>query len=225
MIHGMGKKKAESAKPGKWGALLARAVASLDEQGEEAFDKKRANAEWRRKRNESMGLRVKIDFDGVKRALTEYYEGCVGLAPFRGCKQTFSDCGVLLADFFDGENLEPELGLVFRYIQRQRDRTTKGAAMDLGREAQEAQRRLVTEEGCRLNQRAVEVSLRATMKDIYGEDGEGSGSGGSGRPQVVYNLPNLTLNMITAPAGLLGAAKPQAAAIDVSAAGEESDGS
>lgn len=198
------------AKRVSWEELLERALAALDKQSEEDFAAKKAKAEWRRERNKRKGLRLEIDYEGVRRTLVEYYEGCVGFRPFQGFKKVFAANGVSMADYFDGEMLEPELHLVFRYTQRLRDSATKEAALDLGRQAQESQERLVTEADCKLNQRAVELSLKASMRDVYGDGDSGGGSGGSGKAQVTYNLPNLTLNMITAPAGLIGAAKQPA---------------
>ena len=212
MIHGMGRKRAVSSaevpseRLGRWDALLERAMGALDEHGEELYARRCGAAGKKRARNDKQGIRLKIDMDGVKRALVAYYEGCVGLTEFKRFTEAFSEENVATADYFDGVSLYPELWVVLEYVQRLRDSVARTEAMDSAREAQKAQRRLVTEEGCRLNQRAVEVSLRATMKDVYGEGAVGEAEG-SGRPQVVYNLPNLTVNMITAPTGLIGASK------------------
>lgn len=197
-----------------WERLLERALADLDKQGEEDYEAAKRKAEWRRERNRVKGYRMDFDLDGVKRCLVEYYEGCIGFRPFLGFKKVFAANKVLISDYLDGHRVYPELSLVMDYVHGVRESVLRSDAKDLGRLAQESQERLVTEADCRLNQRAVELSLKASMRDVYGEGEAGGGSGGSGKPQVVYNLPNLTLNMITAPAGLLGPAKRQEAAIE-----------
>ena len=75
--------------------------------------------------------------------------------------------------------------------------------------------RLVTEEGCELNQKAVEVSLKATMKDVYG-DGDGA-SASDAKKSVTYSVPNMKATWISAQPGVAEriAAKPEPEAIDV----------
>ena len=84
--------------------------------------------------------------------------------------------------------------------------------------AQESQLRLITEDGCDLNQRAVEVSLKATMRDVYGESNE-VGPAKDGKAGITYNFPNMTLNWIVAPGAAGGAARNGGVAGAVGAAG------
>lgn len=199
-----------------WEELLARAEASLDENGVATQAKREAAAEKCRARMEERGVRPSWNLDGVRRALAEYYRDCVLGECERGFRRVFAECGVHASDLFDAEGANPELRMVYEYIQKRRDEITRSEAKDLSRQAQAAQRRLVTEEGCDLNQRAVEVSLRATMKDIYGEDEKGGG-GSDDKKGITYKFVNLTANWIVGPSEIAKQlkARPQAEAIDV----------
>lgn len=198
-----------------WDELLARATAALDERGEEAHEKRVAAAERISARNAKRGGSVEIDVDGVRRALVACYLDYMAGGK-SGVLKVFAGEGVRYVDFRDGRALHPEFTLVMEYLKGVRDEVVRQEAEDLAAQAQDAQRRLVTEEGCGLNQRAVELSLKATVKDVYGE-GEGSGGGGDAKKSISYNFPNLTMNWIIAPGELAKKveAKPQPEVIDV----------
>lgn len=180
-----------------WKELRSRAEASLDEQGLEDLERREGLVEKIRRRQERRGIRADVDVEGVKRALAAYHDDCVLRKCELGFKRCFALCGVKCSDFMDGRQLWPEFETVMRYIVKRRNEIWKMEALELGGRAQEGQRRLVTEEDCGLNQRAVEFSLKASMGDVYGDGKTESGTGGGAK--VVYNLPNLTVNMITAP--------------------------
>lgn len=182
-----------------WEELVARASAALDERGEKAHQNRVDSAARISERNAKRGVSVEIDVDGVRRALTAYYADCLS-GGRQGVMGVFAKAGVKYVDYRDGRALNPEFTLVMEYLKGVRDEVLRQSAEDLKSQAQDAQRRLVTQEGCELNQRAVELSLKATMRDVYG-DGEDS-KGAAGRKPIIYNLPNLTLNMIMSPAEL-----------------------
>ena len=198
-----------------WEELLARAKASLDERGLERQAKREAAAERIRARNARNGVELKFDGDGVRRALAAYYCDIVlGDRP-RGYRKVFRDEGVVPSDLWLCEKVDADVMLVNEYVNAEMHRAMRADAEEAGRLAQMSQRRLVTEEGCELNQRAVEVSLKATMKDVYG-DGADSSSQDS-KKGISYSFPNMTLNWIMAPSELAKgvAAKPEAVAIDL----------
>lgn len=218
-LTGVADVEVESSTPEKsaisWEELLARAKAALDEQGEEAHAKRVAAAERISARNAKRGVSLKIDVEGVHRALAACYADYEQGGKL-GVLKVFDKAGVRYVDWRDGRATHPEFTLVMNYLQGVRDGVILQAAEDLKAQAQDAQRRLVTEEGCDLNQRAVELSLKATMKNVYGE-GEGSGGGGDAKKAISYNFPNMTVNWIVAPGELAKKveAKPQPEPIDV----------
>ena len=184
----------------EWGWLLSRAMASLDEQGLERQAKREAAAERIKARMAKRGVKVGYDLDGVRRALAAYYSDVILSDRPKGFRKVFAEAGVMPSDFFDARETYPEFRLVYEYIYgRIKEVVATEAAEDV-RQAQASQRRLVTEEGCELNQRAVELSLKATMKDVYG-DGGGSCGGGEAdaKKAISYSFPNMTINWLVAP--------------------------
>lgn len=195
-----------------WEELLARAEAALDEKGLEAQERRRVAGEKKLRRLKERGLDPKWDVPGIKRALAAYYADSV-LGDCRlGFRKIFAAAGVVSADFFDARDAYPELRLVFEYIVAKRKEISQTEADELSRQAQASQKRLVTEDGCDLNQRAVELSLKATMPGVYGDSG--GEKGGEKGKQIVYKFENLTANFIMSPSEL--AAKKLDAATPVS---------
>lgn len=199
-----------------WDELVELAEADLDENGLASLDKRRHVAEKKWRRLKERGLPMHIDFEGAKRGLVAYYADCFDSARMKGVRKVFASVGARLVDYTGGVDYMPELWLAMDYISRHRKERDRLLAEEAGSLAQESQMRLVTEEGCELNQKAVEVSLKATMKDVYGEEKDGGDKGGS---KVMYNLPGLTVNMIMSPEELaakrLGGKEKVSEVIDV----------
>ncbi len=198
-----------------WDELVERAEAELDENGVASMEKRRHVAEKKWRRLKERGLRMNADCESVKRALVAYYVDCFEAARSTGVRKVFARCGARIVDYTDGKDYWPELWLVMDYISRNRKERDRLLAEEAGSLAQESQMRLVTEEGCELNQKAVEVSLKATMKDVYG-DGEGGGASDA-KKSVAYSFPNMRATWIIAQPGVAEriAAKPEPEAIDV----------
>ena len=198
-----------------WGDLLAKAEGALDEKGLEAQERRKVTAGKYLRKLAERGISPKWDLDGIRRALAAYYADYVLGDASLGFRRVFADCGVPCSDFLDARDAYPELRMVFEYIQAKRMELTQTEAEELSRQAQAAQKRLVTEEGCELNQRAVELSLKATMKGVYG-DGEGA-SAADAKKSVTYSFPNMRATWIIAPPDMAkrleGKAQPEA--IDV----------
>lgn len=182
----------------EWGRILAMAEASLDEQGEERLEKWRNVAAKRHKRMAKLGIDEKADIDAMRRALCDYYADMMGDGMrHKGIKKVFAEAGASFGDFVGGaKDRYADLNLVYTYIQRLVREAAEADAVETVQLAQDGQRRLLTEDDCKLNQRAVEVSLKATMRNVYGEDG---GGGGRDKTAISYNFPNMTLNWIVAP--------------------------
>ncbi len=200
-----------------WEQLFGYAELDLDEKGEESWAKSQAAAKKKWRRAKERGLAVSFPVEKVKAALVDYYGNRVGGAErMRGISKIFAEHGVTTDALFVGQDYHPELRLVYEYITRASQKVTRARAIDTGYAAQLAQERLVTEEGCELNQRAVELSLKATVKDVYG-DGEEAGGGSDAKKGISYNFPNMTVNWIVAPAELARRveAKPAAEVVDV----------
>ena len=198
-----------------WEELLARAEAALDDKGLEAKERREVAAAKKLRRMKERGIEPKWDVPGIRRALAAYYADCVLGECVLGFRKVFAAAGVVCADFFDARDAYPELRMVFEYIQAKRIELTQTEAEELSRQAQAAQKRLVTEEGCELNQRAVELSLRATMKGVYG-DGD-TGGEKDAKKSVTYLFPNMKATWIIAPseAAKQLEAKPESEPIDV----------
>lgn len=198
-----------------WEDLVERAGAELDENGVTSLEKRRHVAEKKWRRLEERGLRMNVDCDRVKQALVAYYADCFEAARSLGVRKVFARCGARIVDYTDGKDYWPELWLVMDYISRNRKERDRILAEEAGSLAQESQMRLVTEEGCELNQKAVEVSLKATMKDVYGDGDEASAS--DAKKSVTYSFPNMRATWIIAQPGVAEriAAKPEPEAIDV----------
>jgi hypothetical protein len=175
------------------------AEAALDEHGEERLAKLRHVAEKKQRRMKERGQSETADIDAMRRALCAYYVDATS-AKMRGIKKVFAAEGASIVDFFGGaRDRYAELRLVFEFIQRTIQDLAEAEAAETACIAQASQSRLLTEEDCKLNQRAVEVSLKATMRKVYGDSTEVGGGGGRDRAGITYMFPNMTLNWIMAP--------------------------
>lgn len=200
-----------------WEQLLGYAELDLDERGEESWEKCKVSAEKKFRRARERGLAVEFPVDGVRAALVDYYGIMVcGAEGPRGISAICARHGVTTDALFVGQAYYPELRLVYDYVRNMGVKVAKARAVDIGIAAQASQERLVTEDGCELNQKAVELSLKATMRDVYG-DGEKDGGASDAKKGISYNFPNMTVNWIVAPAELAKRveAKPEPEAIDV----------
>lgn len=198
-----------------WEDLVAMAEASLDEEGLRKLADQKVRGE-RFLANLRKRGRGRFDEEGVRGALVEYYVSAVSDSCRRGFKEIFTARGVI-SDYLGGEYGYPEWRMVLKFAQEQMRKVSEIRAKEAAPVAQESQRRLVTEEGCQLNQRAVELSLKATMPEVYGDRSSG-GEGGArdDRRAITYNFPNLTMNWIVSPAEMpkIGA-KPEPETVDV----------
>lgn len=200
-----------------WEELLARAESDLDEKGREGYERSKAAAEKHVRRSKAAGTWFEVDVEGVRRVIVAYYSAITSIGGMKRLRKLFAENGVRFDDYSSGRKSHADFGLVMEYIRKLRNELAKAEAEELVTEAQDSQRRLVTEEGCELNQRAVELSLKATMKDVYGDGGDEKGS--DRRKPIVYKFENLTANFIMSPAELaakkLDGATPVSEVIDV----------
>lgn len=192
--------------PPTWKQLVGMARLAMEDENEELVKKHEAMAARRQKFMYDNFIEETADLAALRRGLLEYYCEVVTTTS-RDVRGAFKRVGANYGDLHGGVlNRCFELWVVREYIVKLRGKIARAVAEESASVAQESQLRLITEDGCELNQRAVEVSLKATMRDVYGESNE-VGTAKDGKAGITYNFPNMTLNWIVAP----GAAAPGAA--------------
>lgn len=191
--------------PPTWKQLVGMARLAMEDENEELVKKHEAMAARRQKYMYDNGIGEVADVAALRRGLLEYY--CeVATSTSRDVRGAFKRVGANYGDLHGGVlNRCFELWVVREYIVKLRGKIARAVAEESASVAQESQLRLITEDGCELNQRAVEVSLKATMRDVYGESNE-VGPAKDGKAGITYNFPNMTLNWIVAPGAAGGAA-------------------
>lgn len=190
--------------PPTWKQLVGMARLAMEDENEELMKKHEAMAARRQKFMYDNFIEETADLAALRRGLLEYYCEVVTTTS-RDVRGAFRRVGANYGDLHGGVlNRCFELWVVREFIVKLRGKIARAVAEESASVAQESQLRLITEDGCELNQRAVEVSLKATMRDVYGESNE-VGPAKDGKAGITYNFPNMTLNWIVAP-GAVGAA-------------------
>ena len=158
--------------PPTWKQLVGMARLAMEDENEELVKKHEAMAARRQKYMYDNGIGEVADVTALRRGLLEYY--CeVATSTSRDVRGAFRRVGANYGDLHGGVlNRCFELWVVREYIVKLRGKIARAVAEESASVAQESQLRLITEDGCELNQRAVEVSLKATMRDVYGESNE-----------------------------------------------------
>ena len=191
--------------PPTWKQLVGMARLAMEDENEELVKKHEAMAARRQKYMYDNGIGEVADVAALRRGLLEYYCEVVTTTS-RDVRGAFRRVGANYGDLHGGVlNRCFELWVVREFIVKLRGKIARAVAEESASVAQESQLRLITEDGCELNQRAVEVSLKATMRDVYGESNE-VGPAKDGKAGITYNFPNMTLNWIVAPGAAGGAA-------------------
>lgn len=190
--------------PPTWKQLVGMARLAMEDENEELVKKHEAMAARRQKFMYDNFIEETADLAALRRGLLEYYCEVVTTTS-RDVRGAFRRVGANYGDLHGGVlNRCFELWVVREFIVKLRGKIARAVAEESASIAQESQLRLITEDGCELNQRAVEVSLKATMRDVYGESNE-VGPAKDGKAGITYNFPNMTMNWIVAP-GVVGAA-------------------
>ena len=203
--------------PPTWKQLVGMARLAMEDENEELVKKFEARAERRQKFMYDNGIGEVADVAALRRGLLEYYCEVVTTTS-RDVRGAFRRVGANYGDLHGGVlNRCFDLWVVREFVCKLRGKIARAVAEESASVAQESQLRLITEDGCELNQRAVEVSLKATMRDVYGESNE-VGPAKDGKAGITYNFPNMTLNWIVAPGAAGGAAGNGGAAGAVGAA-------
>lgn len=191
-----------------WGALLSRALASLDEDGGKALDKAREAA--RRKLEKANMASPPVDMDEVKRVLLRYSRLDSSLLSV--VKERRTDRLMLQTAW----ELWPDARAVRDYLTRMRKLDQAMGNEDMLDSAREGMRRLMTEDGAKLNAQTVMFAAERLDQEHFGparrkDDSE--------RAPVVYNLPGLTMNLVMAPGEALPAKSATAVEAEVVEAG------
>ena len=171
-----------------FGELLERAMTALDEDGEKRLEKARQVAERRLERGNLP--EAPVDFGAVKRLLLEYAKLERSQA---ACVKALKVDRMMLMTAYD---LWPESKVVRDYVKEMRER-----ALDMENEetrdvARTALRRLMTEDGAKLNAQTVMFAAERLDRRSFGPVRR---EGAEERVPVVYNLPGLTMNLVMAP--------------------------
>lgn len=179
----------------RWESLLGDAMLSLDEQ-EEAQHAKRLEAAAKKLRR--LGLsEPPVDRARVVRFLLAYR----GTGRYR---ESLSSAGLTFSAATLAYDLWPESKAAMEYARRLKQREREEVENDeIVDAARDGLRRLVSEDDCRLSQKAVSFALERLSRRDFGEEGADGKAGSRARATVNYNLPGLTLNLITAPAAAL----------------------
>lgn len=172
--------------------LSGRAFASLDEHGETELVKKRQAVE---KRLAKLGIEeCETRRPAVKRFLL-LLSDCE-----TSYRQAAKKVGMSLPDLHAEFAMWPEGAMVRDYMLEVKRELTRLDDMEDLKRARAAMRETVEDEGSRDRAKAAMFMMSKLDRKQFGEEPRGGGAGdGSGRAQVVYNLPGLTLNMINAP--------------------------
>ena len=182
----------------EWTDLVGRVRCSMDEQELSALVKREAAMKAKYERLWKTTHRRKPPFDlaKVRDALVRYERSCVFSRAVKaaGCSE---------ADVVEARKWDADVALVYDFILDRATEVMRLRARDIAVEAQEGLETAVTTEGCKLNVKALELALERGASEVYGDPGKkGAGGRTTKGAGVVYSLPNLTVNMITAPGDL-----------------------
>lgn len=202
----------EVRQPDGWNDLLSRAEGCLDEQGVAEYAKRKAASERKAARRRELTGSAKPPYDWwmVKSVLVEY-DRCGRFA------EAVRACGGREAEVLEAKRWSAEIGLVYDFVWERLRERMRLRARDIAMSAQDGLERAVTDDECKLSVKALELALERTVPELYGDPGKLNGGGRGSGAQVVYNLPGLTLNLITPPKGLLGAKCAESEVVDVEA--------
>lgn len=168
---------------------------SLDDDGQAAYRKREAAMARKYERNVAVCGKPPYDFYMVQEILVEYDR----TGRFSG---SVLKCGGSESECIEAKKWDAEIELVWDFVERRLVDRMKARAKDIAQDAQEGLGRKVTDSKCRLDPKALELALERTVPEIYGNPDRKDSGRGSGA-QIVYNLPNMTVNLITPPKELL----------------------
>ena len=162
----------KNTRPGSsaWKALLGRAVLALAEEGISAYRKRKDALERKLERNLSeTGLTVPpYDFYMVQEVLVEYDKCGIFTEAIRNCGAKESEC-------IEARAWDADIKLVWDFVRERIKARLAARASDIAQEAQEGLRRLVTDEECKLNVKALKMALESVAPELYGGGAKGSG--------------------------------------------------
>jgi len=174
--------------------LSGRAFASLDEHGETDLMKKRQAVE---KRLDKLG----ITEDETKRPAVKRF-----LLLFADCETSYKAAakkvGLSLTDLHAEFAMWPEGKMVRDYLLEVKRELTRVQDIEDLKLARESMRAAMQDPEMAKTAKASMFMMEKLDKKVFGEESAANAESGRGKAQVVYNLPGLTVNMITAPADM-----------------------
>ncbi|MBQ1344762.1 MAG: hypothetical protein IIY62_00225 [Kiritimatiellae bacterium] len=159
-----------------WKSLLARAQLALDEAALAAYRKKKDSLERRLARSmEEHGLKeAPYDFYMVQEVLVEYDRCGVFSDALRLCNGREGEC-------IEARAWDADIWLVWDFVKARLKARMAARALDIAQVAQEGLGRLVADEECGLNMKALKMALEGAVPELYGggakasEDGDEEG--------------------------------------------------
>ena len=182
----------------RWTRILGDAVSALDEAEKEAYEKRLA------KHNRKYYDIHAAEMGAVRAFLVEYAK----------CERCPSACarsvGVKLPVLASAMDEVPSFHLVYKTVRARRDKIREMQNEELLDHAREGLDKLVSEEGCELNVKAVTFAMEKLDRRNFGSGKQDDGGGGA---TVVYNLPNMSVNLIMSPGELADEKKSRLGAV------------
>lgn len=159
-----------NTRPGSpaWKALLSRAVMALDEDMLSSYRKRKEALERKLERNLSEnGLTVPpYDFYMVQEVLVEYDKCGMFMDAIRNCGGRESEC-------IEARAWDADIRLVWDFVRERVKARMAARAVDIAQNAQDGLRRLVTDEDCKLNIKALKIALESVSPELYGGGAKG----------------------------------------------------
>ena len=152
-----------------WKSLLARAQMALDEEALAAYRKRKDGLERRLARSmEEHGLKeAPYDFYMVQEVLVEYDRCGVFSDALRSCNGREGEC-------IEARAWDADIRLAWDFVKARLKARMAARAMDIAQVAQEGLGRLVADEECGLNVKALKMALEGAVPELYGGGGKPS---------------------------------------------------
>ena len=139
---------------------------SLDDDSLVAFEKERADKEKRYSQRMKENEKPPYDFYMVQEILVEYDKCGYFEAAVKKCNGVESECVA-------AKKLDAEIKLVWEFVEGNIAERMKAKAKDIAQTAQDGLEKVLKDEKCKLNVKALELALAGTMPGLYGKQGRG----------------------------------------------------
>lgn len=175
--------------------IVAQAKLEFDEHREASYGALERSCARKLAR---IGGVIPVDISRVRDALVRF---CEGGRFERSCVEA----GVSIDDVLFAGSMDAEVKLVMEYGRELRERRWAARMGDRLDGVREMAFRMAEDEGgeIKVNAKHLDFMLERMDRENFG-DSRDRKEGGRGKVQVTYNIPGMTVNMITAPSGGVG---------------------